>query len=329
MQEAALTLSEMLQRYDRDNVQVEPATKAKVSRSFRPFMALLGPDRKATNVTKADVVKYQGHLKACQYATASINSYFAAVSSVFGWFVQLDELETNPFRGVKKIREEHRIVTTYEAGEFDQLLKAVSDLRWREQTTPLRLTGILWAAWHDLRISEVLNLRWVDIDLDAGVLWVQYRVDEPGQWWRWGTKGHRDRIIPMCDELIIHFHRLKVTCPWMYPLLPSARCRLLQKRVGQLSDSIRQFPYSNLYRQLNRIKDEADIEDGAFHKLRRTAATELDAEGLQPTDLQRLMGHRAFSTTQRYIGVRQERHLAAARKAMNARRNAQGISTND
>jgi integrase len=316
----------MLEQFSRNNVQIDSSTKKKVARSWRPFMARIGPDTLAESVTRADLVKYQGHLVACSYATASVNSYMAAVSQVFGWFVYLEALTQNPCEGLKHVPEDEREVTYFKPEEFDRLLEAIARLRWADPTAPLRLPGILWACWHGLRIGEALNLRWLDIDLDRGVLKVQYRVDKPDGWWCWGTKTHRGREVAVSQDLDDLLHRLKVACPWIYPLLPERRYRTLQRQIGRLSDDVRKMPYNNLYRQLNRIKEAVGVSDGAFHKLRRTAATEL-SERLQPVDLQKLLGHRSFATTQRYIGDREA--IETARTAMNARRNAQGILTND
>ena len=314
----ALTLREMYETYVQTNHTIQESTKARTRRAFLPFLMLAG-DVPADKLSRADVAAYQSALLKAGKATTTVNSYTAQVSAVFGWFVGLGILDSNPFIGSRKVREPRREVSFYEATEMDRLFEAIEALAWRDPTARIRLRAIVMMAYHaGLRIGEILNLRWLDIDLENALVKVQYRPTKPGEWWAWGSKGLADRAVPMSQELLEHYYRLQVVCPWMYPHLPAARCRTLQRKAEKLSEATRKWPCNNLYRLLNRVKRYAGISEGAFHELRRTAATEL-SERLQPTDLQKLMGHKSFATTQRYIGVRHSRYLDATREAMNAR----------
>jgi len=69
----------------------------------------------------------------------------------------------------------------YTADEVNKMELGVRD--WLKPiVTTLSLTG--------LRIGELVNLRWVDVDLEKRVLFV--RVQE-----EWKPKGRRDRVVPM------------------------------------------------------------------------------------------------------------------------------------
>jgi integrase len=309
----------MYEQYIQSNHTIQESTKRRTRRAFMPFLVMTG-NPEADQVSRADVVAYQALLMKGGKSTTTVNSYAAQVSAVFGWFVSLGVIEKNPFTGVRKLREQRRQVDFYESPQLERMLAAVDELKWRDPTQPMRMRGIILMAYYlGLRIGEILNLRWLDIDLENATVKVQYRSARDGEWWEWGDKGFEDRHIPMPQEVLEHYYRLKVACPWMYPHLPVQRCRALQGEAKSLPERTRKAPMNNLYQRLNRIKRMAGIPAGeAFHKMRRTAATEL-SERLQPTDLQKLMGHKSFATTQRYIGVRKSRYLDATREAMNAR----------
>lgn len=318
---STLVLQEMLQVYLSSNTQIVEATCRRNRRIFERFMGLFGPETQAQAIRKRHAVQFQATLRGAGCSPSTVNSYCASVASVFGWFCMLGELESNPFARIGKVVVEDKPVAYYTEDELPRLLEAVEALPWRDPTAKIRWRGLLLVLYHTgARIGEALNLRWSDIDLDRALIRIQARDDEPGVHWAWGTKGHRNRTLPLSQELLEHLYRMQVVCPWLYPILPAGRCRFLQVRVGQLGDTIRNSPYNNLYRQWQRVKAQAGIKsDGAFHKMRSTAATEL-SERLLPSDLQRILGHRSLVTTQGYIGLRSSRFLTDCRNAMNARR---------
>jgi integrase len=63
------------------------------------------------------------------------------------------------------------------------------------------------SAWTGLRIGELINLRWADVDLEKRVLHV--RVQE-----EWKPKGLRDRVVPLHPsvERVVRAQRVASTC---------------------------------------------------------------------------------------------------------------------
>jgi integrase len=106
---------------------------------------------------------------------------------------QLEELvETNPAANAERPRVPRRRWPILEGNEISRLERAFSDVQARVVFLTLVLTG--------LRRSELQVLRWVDVDLLAGVLRVRDSKTETGE---------RSIAIPpqLRDELAAHFQR--------------------------------------------------------------------------------------------------------------------------
>lgn len=322
---ASPKLSKVLSLYGR-LAQIDPATLQRNRRVFQQFIRQTG-DIRADRVTRMMATEFCASLSASGKARATIVSYCASVSSIFGWSVEnIDGVAANPFAGLRKPKVNRRPVTYWTRDELLRLHEAIDRLEWREPVRKLQWHGIVQIADDcGLRIGEILNLRWCDVDFDgeSPTLTVRYRPHTPGVFWEWGTKGKRDRVIGVPFATLVVLQRLRVACPWVYFLLPRARCQSLQQRSVELSDATRKRPYNNLYMFWNRIKKTAAVEgDGAFHRIRRTAATEL-GEHLTVPQLQQMFGWQDYSTPQRYVGLREKAHRAAVAQAQAARHNHQ------
>jgi len=315
-------LNTVLHQYQRLAAS-DPDTIAKNVRVFTLFVRHAG-NIHCRDVTKLMVTQFQATLRECGKATATIRSYCGSVSSVFGWAVETGLIEVNPFKGVKRPKLAKPRPTFWSRDEMRRLHDAIDKLHWRDPVRALQWHGMIQLADDcGLRIGELLNLRWIDIDLDPqrgrAILYVRQREDASGQWWSWTTKGRRDRLSPIPLPSMELLERMRVSCPWMYPFLPRERCLSLQAHVGQLAIGVRKRPYTGLYQIWNRIKGAANVEgDGAFHRIRRTAATE-SAEHLTLAQLKEQFGWEDNSTAQRYVAVREEAQMEAVARAQAAR----------
>ncbi len=141
---------------------------------------------------------------------------------------------------------------------------------WRGLVTMAYMTG-----W---RISALLALRWEDVDLDAATAFS--RAED--------NKGNRDQLVPLHPLVVAHlrplasFHAL--VFPWNHDRGAVLKeFHRLQRAAGVKPPFARRSRYG-------------------FHDLRRAFATE-NADTLSPDQLQLMMQHRAYSTTQRYINL--------------------------
>jgi len=304
MEANSLKLSALLKEFCKWSVACE-ATKRKCAFSIAKLIKFVG-NIPVGELTTAMCSRFQAYMKSADLSDGSVGSYFSACSQVFSWSKSQGLIKVNPFAKAQKVRRGTIEIRTYKPEEIQALL----------QVSPLRWTATFLCGLHGLRIGEILNLRWSDIDLDAGVLHIQYRPDKKDEHWQWGTKGKADRTVPMSQALWDCLCRLQVIAPWTYPFLKEQRCRRLQSLIGQLPEHIRKLPYNNFYRELGRIRRAAKIRSGGVHQLRKNAATHLAQQGLPLHETKTLLGHQSIDTTLRhYIAVDRQRCLQNGRNA--------------
>jgi integrase len=178
-----------------------------------------------------------------------------------------------------------REVLTWSADEVDRFLAAAVDHRW---AIGFRL-GVLYG----LRRSEVLALRWDDLETDARTL----RIDESlvavrtGVSWSNATNERSRRVIPLDDDTIKAFarrraeqaaERLKAGEDWDDEDL------IITTRLGRLV-----LPRS-YDRALERVVQAAGLPRLTSHGLRHTAATHMVQDAADVGELRAiadLLGH--------------------------------------
>jgi integrase len=153
---------------------------------------------------------------------------------------------------------------------------------WRALLVTAFMTG-----W---RINELMTLLWEDVDLDGGK--AMLRADN--------TKGGRYEELPLSPIVVEHLRKL-----------PSFKAEVFawdgwsaEKRTKTLWDAFHDIQAAaGIHLVCHGKHDHTDAcHFYAFHDLRRAFGT-LNAESLTADALQRLMRHKSYSTTQRYINM--------------------------
>jgi integrase len=145
-----------------------------------------------------------------------------------------------------------------------------------------------------LRRSEILGLKWTDVDLEAGVLSVQRSLDTNGTF-NPPKRNKSRRTVKLTDQAIeaLKGHR--------------ARQNEERLRLGSLwEDHDLVFPNTlgkpmnadNLYhREFKPLLTKAGLSGFTFHSLRHTCATLLCSKNVNPKIVQEMMGHANISQT--------------------------------
>lgn len=131
-------------------------------------------------------------------------------------------------------------------------------------------------AWSGMRIGELINLRWKDIDLNQRVIHI--RVQE-----EWKPKGRRDRTVPM--------H-------------PKVEAALRQQRIGlNVFTGIRggKIGESFVLKALKRDQEKLKLPDGDLHGFRRFFATSMMRAGVDAETVRQWGGWKSLETMLRYL----------------------------
>ena len=169
--------------------------------------------------------------------------------------------------------------------EVEALLAApaVSDpLGHRDRT----MLEVLYAT--GLRVTELVNLKLVQVNLNQGVLKIV-------------GKGNRERMIPLGEEAV----------QWIQQFLQGPRVEILLERQTDFLFPTRRgdrMTRQAFWHIIKRYARKAGVsKDLSPHTLRHTFATHLLNHGADLRVVQMLLGHSDLSTTQIYTHVARER----------------------
>jgi len=230
---------------------------------------------------------------------ADVNRAMAALSSALSFAVkELDWLEENPMKRVRKFPESRGRVRYLSEAELPALLKTC-----RATTNQDLLLAVLLALSTGARQAEVMQLRWKQIDLKAKTALL---ID---------TKNSERRMLPIVGEAL---ELLKARAQ----AREQARERGSEHgNVRKLEDD-RLFPAGPRAKNKNAVADlrapweaalkVAQITDFHWHDLRHTCASYMAMSGVSQVEMAKLLGHKTLAMTLRYTHLSPQRTIEVA-----------------
>jgi integrase len=270
----APTMNDLLDRYITDHL--EPHNKARTQEEFkrivrkhiRPSMGAM----KAAGVTRQDVAKLH---KALDDTPRMANTVLSVLSKMFNlaevWGMRPDG--SNPVRLIKRYPENRRerFCTDSELGQLGVALSQAE----QQQTEPQSvLDAIRLLALTGCRLSEVIRLRWADVDLESHKLAI--RDGKAGG--RWQTVGAETVAF------LSGMSRVEGS-PWVLPH----------------TDPAKHLPDYTLKKAWRRIRARASLGDVRLHDLRHTVGTYAGQTGANAFLIRDKLGHRSTAMTGQYV----------------------------
>ena len=217
-------------------------------------------DRYLFDMTLAAAERYkQQRLESVDPAT--VNKEVNCLKAMLNTAVRWGYLKENPLKGMSALKEPPGRLRYLAPDETTRLIAACD--------TPPYLRPIVDLAMHTgMRRSEILALRWGDVDLRRRTITLSH------------TKNNERRVIPINDTV-------------------AAALRAWPRIVG--SDAI--FPDLNgpmVTRAFERACRKADVPNLRLHDLRHTFASYLAMGGCNLRAIQQLLGHKDLRMTARY-----------------------------
>ena len=269
----APTVNDALERYFNETVPNRIASGRFSERTAREYRKharrYVGPalgKMRIAAVTRSDVEAFAASLHD---RPVQRNRVLAFVSTLFKWteLWEWRDQSTNPVHGIERGLEEprERILNSVEFAALSRALKSA------EQGRGPSVSAIRVAALTGLRISEVLAMRWSDVDLQTG------RTGLPS------TKtGARVHTLPEAALLVVR--ALPRINDWVFT-------------YGRPAP----VTYRTVRRHFAEVVSAAGLEDVRLHDLRRTLITAAAASGAGVFIIRGLLGHSTLSTAQRYV----------------------------
>jgi integrase len=281
----------------------------------------LGSSR-VNQVTSADVEALAAAMLRSGLSSKSVRNVLSFLHSLFEHAIDRGWASENPVRGaVRPGRRRHGDAEPdlrfLSLGELDAVLRAIPDevvVRGARPTRrgrrgpapppppevlgPVLRVLVLTAAMTGLRQSELLGLRWRDVD------WVAQRIRVRNAFVRGehSTQGKSDlstrRSVPMADRLVGELRR------WSKRTHYGAEGDLVfaHPQTGSPLDR------SKVTKRFKRACRSAGVREVRFHDLRHTFATRLAASGEPLRTIQEFLGHADSKTTQIYAHYAPSEH---------------------
>lgn len=205
---------------------------------------------------------------------ATVNRELAILSKILQLAVDAGYMEGNPCHKVKRIAHDNSRTRFLNDDEESNLLDALDQNGSLQSIVQLALnTG--------MRRGEILSLKWTDVDLNSGLIYVKQ------------TKTDRNRIIPMNQVVRELFSQQPRKSEYVF----------VSPRTGGC--------WVEIKRSFKKACELAGIHDLHFHDLRHTAASKLAATGADIVTIAEILGHASFRMTKRYTHASEDRKRSA------------------
>src|SRR6266566_4772723 len=194
---------------------------------------------------------------------ATINRDLSRLRRMFSLAVEWGLLEESPMQGIKFLRENNARARYLSLEELQRLIASCMAPHIRSMVSVALNSGV--------RLGEILNLRWYDLDFSSGFILVR------------DSKNGESRHVPMDATLFALFRA--------YPHRPSTDLVFSSSCGGHIVDVRTGFQ--------NACK-RAGLADLHFHDLRHTFASQFVMAGGDLYILKEILGHKSITMSQRY-----------------------------
>ena len=167
-------------------------------------------------------------------------------------------------------RKSTKLPTFFSQNEVRNILNACENLKHKAILTTIYSCG--------LRLSELINLKLIDIKSDDGIIFIQQ------------SKGNKDRMVALPEKLLELLRKYYVEF----------------KPTNFLFEGVKGNQYSERSVQLvlkNAMQKANITSKGSVHTLRHSYATHLIKSGIDVRIVQELLGHSDIRTTMIYTHI--------------------------
>lgn len=219
---------------------------------------------KWSTLTRSDIDEYITQRAKEGIKPATTNRELASISALYRYFIREGLLTSNPARFQSRRKQGEHLPNTIPAEDLQQAY-AHSVGVVHVWIGLLSTTGI--------RISELLDLKWEDIDFKACSLEIH-------------GKGNKDRIVYTTAEYLDLMRQAYERNP-------------IEGRIFRYSERQARYMLWEALKPYSRAKQLSP------HAIRHTFATTLARQGVNVATIATILGHNRISTTQKYIDMAQ------------------------
>lgn len=272
---------------DRKFKNLSPATIDTYCNTLRNFHKYCVKNE-IVNVEDVKAKDVKGYLRYCQKVRknnpVSINHKLRNLRMFFNYIIEIDAIEENPAKQINKIKEDVKI-DTFTEYHVKQMLGYFRRLKYRDKNfwSYRGYTIIVTLLGTGVRLGELCNLKWKDIDL------INHTMTVFG-------KKRKMRSIPLTTKLVKELSEYQIFCKQFFGNL-SEYVFTTRENTRMTSSAVQ-----NVFKRLKNVMNFKDVRLSA-HTFRHTFAKNWILSGGDVFSLQRMLGHQQVQTTMIYVNL--------------------------
>jgi integrase len=270
---AAATFGELAHDYMERHAKREKRTWREDQKTLDRDLLPAWASRKARSIERADVRDLLDRIVE-RGAPIMANRTKALISKLFNFGIEHEVVVNNPAYKAPRPAKEQQRERVWNQGELRALWKALDD----ESSSPAFADAMKLALLTAQRKSEVLGMRWDELDLETGWWTI------PGE----RTKNGKAHRVPLGPQALAILRERRAAVPESPFVFPGGREGL---------------PLLNIQKPMGRLRARmADQFDGEFkfHDARRTAASHMASIAIQRIVISKILNHVEQGVTKVY-----------------------------
>ncbi len=258
-------------------------TVVSYERDLRKFSIFLENEEKGfITFDKGEIINFIGLLRNEDYTSASIARMLSAIRGFCRYLILEKLRREDPSENLQTPARWERLPKAISVDDVQRLLEAIKggDLALRD----LAMLELMYAS--GLRVSELVNLRVEDVNLEAGFVRVT-------------GKGSRERVVPVSEQTIDNIRKY----------IKHLRVKLLKGKESPylfISQRGTALTRQRFWQTIKEYGRRAGVKVTP-HVIRHSFATHLLEGGADLRSIQKMLGHSDISTTQIYTKVTSDR----------------------
>lgn len=239
------------------------------SRKLMRFCDYIG-NKSLKEITTFDIRRYLANEKERGLSNVSIDNIRAVLTAFYVWLTAEEYIVRNPCLAVHPIKCAKEKKIKFSSLDIDALRNSCKSLKERALIEFLLSSGV--------RVSELVALRVDDINFASRSVHI------------FNGKGGKERYTYIDqlakNYLVKYLTESEITCGALFQNQHGKHCT---------TSGIRYI--------LNTIANRSGIENVHPHRFRRTFASNMNARGMDITDIKELLGHESIETTMIYLDI--------------------------
>jgi len=226
-------------------------------------------------ITTHDIEQFKGHLLRKGYSRKTVNNRLAILRKCLVTAYDWLQISCTPPK-ITWLKCPPPPTNYLSADECAVLLSSANGLVHETILLALR-TG--------MRQGEIRGLQWQSINWQNRIITVRHSLNDRTKELE-SPKSNRERHIPMDIDVYEMFYRRRKESGYVF-----------------LNPDNGPFDSQRLIRQLEKVRERANLRSFGWHTLRHTFATQLATKGAPLHVVQMLLGHSTITMTMRYAHV--------------------------